>query len=108
MVGKELFDSMPVEEFRGGHSGESMLILVAFQAKGYEIQDISISFTHRTKVSILSQFLGWDPQKTGHFSAKDLRDRAKRAMERANSCYDSQEENKLPVTIHSKSLYPGP
>ena len=34
------------------------------------------------QVSILSQFLGWNPQKTGHFSAKDLRDRVKRAKER--------------------------
>ena len=82
MVGKELLDSVPVKEFRGCHSGESMFIFVALQAEGHEIQDVGISFTHRTKVSILSQFLGWDPQKTGHFSAKDLRDRVKRAKER--------------------------
>ena len=92
MVGKELFDSMPVEEFRGCHSGESMFIFVALRAEGHEIQDVGISFTHRTKVSILSQFLGWDLQKTGHFSAKDFQDRVKRATERADSSDDGQKE----------------
>lgn len=92
MVGKELLDSVSVEEFRGGRSGESMLVFVALQAEGHEIQDVGISFTHRTKVSILSQFLGWDPQKTGHFSVKYLRNRVKRATERADSGDDGQEE----------------
>jgi hypothetical protein len=92
MVGKELLDSVSVEEFRGCHSGESMFIFVALQAEGHEIQDVGISFTHRTKVSILSQLLGWDPQKTGHFSAKDFRDRVKRATERADSSDDGQKE----------------
>ena len=63
MAGKELLDSVSVEEFRGCHSGESMFIIVALQAEGHEIQDVCISFTHRTKVSILSQFPGCQEEK---------------------------------------------